>query len=156
MNRRRFIGSGVGTAAMAVLTARSGPAAAASPSVIKPKRLAAGDTVGIVAPASATFNTVDLQIARESLEALGFKVQVGGHVLDRHGYLAGEDGDRAADINRFFADPAVRAVLPCAAAGAPAGCCRPSTTTPSAATRRSLLGYSDITALHMAIPPRPA
>ena len=91
MNRRRFIGSGVGTAAMAVLTARSGPAAAASPSVIKPKRLAAGDTVGIVAPASATFNTVDLQIARESLEALGLKVQVGGHVLDRHGYLAGQD-----------------------------------------------------------------
>jgi muramoyltetrapeptide carboxypeptidase len=151
MNRRRFIGSGVGTAAMAVLTARSGPAAAASPSVIKPKRLAAGDTVGIVAPASATFNTVDLQIARESLEALGLKVQVGGHVLDRHGYLAGQDVDRAADINRFFADPAVRAVLPLRGGW---GASRLLPSLDYDAIRRNpkiVLGYSDITALHMAI-----
>src|SRR4051795_12336964 len=111
MNRRRFIGSSVATAAVAALTSRSRSAAAA-PIAIKPKRLPAGDTVGIVAPASATFNTLDLQIARESLEALGLKVQVGGHVLDRHGYLAGLDQDRAADINRFFADPNIRAVLP--------------------------------------------
>ena len=151
MNRRRFIGSGVATAAMAVLTPRSGPAAAASPSVIKPKRLAAGDTVGIVAPASATFNTVDLQIARESLEALGLKVQVGGHVLDRHGYLAGQDVDRAADINRFFADPAIRAVLP-SRGGWGASRLLPSLDYDT--IRRNpkiVLGYSDITALHMAI-----
>jgi muramoyltetrapeptide carboxypeptidase len=31
--------------------------------------------------------------------------------LDRYGYLAGRDEDRAADINDFFADPEVRAVL---------------------------------------------
>jgi muramoyltetrapeptide carboxypeptidase len=134
-----------------VLTARSGPAAAASPSVIKPKRLAAGDTVGIVAPASATFNTVDLQIARESLEALGLKVQVGGHVLDRHGYLAGQDVDRAADINRFFADPAVRAVLPLRGGW---GASRLLPSLDYDIIRRNpkvVLGYSDITALHMAI-----
>src|SRR5688500_239618 len=80
--------------------------------LLKPRRLSAGDTVALVAPASATFNTVDLDIARESLEALGLKVQVGGHLLDRHGYLAGQDRDRADDINRFFGDPSIRAVLP--------------------------------------------
>jgi len=151
MNRRRFIGSGVAAAAVAALTPRSGPASAASPSAIKPKRLAAGDTVGIVAPASATFNTVDLQIARESLEALGLKVQVGGHVLDRHGYLAGQDTDRAADINRFFADPAIRALLPLRGGW---GASRLLPSLDYDAIRRNpkiVLGYSDITALHMAI-----
>src|SRR6478609_2974180 len=103
MNRRRFMGGTAAAAALAGLTARVARAAAAPLRAIKPKRLSAGDTVGIVAPASATFNTLDLQIARESLEALGLKVQVGAHVLDRHGYLAGQDQDRAADINRFFA-----------------------------------------------------
>jgi muramoyltetrapeptide carboxypeptidase len=34
------------------------------------------------------------------------------HVLDRYGYLAGQDRDRAADINQFFADPTVAALLP--------------------------------------------
>lgn len=37
---------------------------------------------------------------------------VGRHLLDRHGYLAGQDRDRATDINRYFADASVRAVLP--------------------------------------------
>lgn len=80
--------------------------------VIRPRRLAEGDTVGLVAPANATFLSGELQIAVESLEALGFKVAIGPHLRDRHGYLAGQDKDRAADINASFADPAVRAVLP--------------------------------------------
>src|SRR6201989_3543224 len=67
---------------------------------IKPKRLAPGDTVALVSPANATFNTVDLQIAKESLEALGFKVRQSEHMLERHGYLAGDDKARAQDITR--------------------------------------------------------
>ena len=67
--------------------------------VIKPRRLAPGDTVALVSPATATFQSIDVQIAKESLEALGLKVRLGEHLLDRHGYLAGEDKARAADIN---------------------------------------------------------
>ena len=40
-----------------------------------------------------------------SLAALGLKASPGAHVLDRYGYLAGRDVDRAADINAMFADP---------------------------------------------------
>jgi len=151
MNRRRFIGSAAATAAFGALTSQPRTAAAAPPKAIKPKRLAAGDSVGIVAPASATFNTVDLQIARESLEALGLRVQVGGHVLDRHGYLAGQDRDRAADINRFFADPDIHAVLPLRGGW---GASRVLPSLDFDSIRRNpkiVLGYSDITALHMAI-----
>jgi muramoyltetrapeptide carboxypeptidase len=150
MNRRRFVGSTVAAAALAGWTSPARPAAAAL-EAIRPRRLTAGDTVGIVAPASATFNTLDLQIARESLEALGLKVQVGGHVLDRHGYLAGQDQDRAADINRFFKDPGIRAVLPLRGGW---GASRVLPSLDYEAIRRNpkiVLGYSDITALHMAI-----
>ena len=153
MHRRHFLGGlAAGAAACAVGWAR--PSAAARLPAIKPRRLSSGDTVALVAPASATFNTVDLQIAKESLEALGLKVLVGGHLLDRHGYLAGQDKDRAADINRFFADPAVRAVLPIRGGW---GSSRLLPYLDFDTIRRNpkiVLGYSDITALHMAIQAR--
>src|SRR6476619_1733738 len=110
MHRRRFIES----AAAASLAALGVPRFTFQRrvDVVKPRRLSEGDAVGLVAPANATFQSLELQIARESLEALGLEVKIGGHLLDRHGYLAGQDKDRAGDINRFFSDPLVRAVLP--------------------------------------------
>ena len=122
-----------------------------SPRVVRPKRLAAGDTVALVAPASATFQSVDLDIARESLEALGLKVKVGRHLLGRHGYLAGADKDRAADINGFFEDRDVRAVLPIRGGW---GSARVLPYLDFDTIRRNpkiVLGYSDITALLLSI-----
>jgi muramoyltetrapeptide carboxypeptidase len=150
MNRRRFLGS----AAAAAVAGRVAGAWAAEPrrqSVVKPRRLAAGDTVALVAPANATFQSVELEIARESLQALGFKVLVGGHLRDRHGYLAGQDKDRAADINRFFADASVRAVLPIRGGW---GSSRVLPYLDLDVIRRNpkvVLGFSDISALLLAI-----
>jgi muramoyltetrapeptide carboxypeptidase len=118
---------------------------------VKPRRLAPGDTVALVAPASATFRPVELDIARESLEALGLKVKVGPHLLDRHGYLAGQDKDRARDINEFFRDSSVRAVLPIRGGW---GSSRVLPHLDYEIIRRNpkvLLGFSDITALLLAI-----
>jgi muramoyltetrapeptide carboxypeptidase len=121
------------------------------PVPVLPRRLAAGDTVGIVAPASATFNSVDLAIAKESLQALGLEVEVGSHVLARHGYLAGGDKDRAADINLFFGDRSIRAVL---AIRGGWGSSRALPHLDFDLIRRNpkvVVGFSDITALHLAI-----
>ena len=118
---------------------------------IRPRKLAAGDTVGIVSPASATFQTVDVTIARESLEALGLSVRIGRNVLGRHGYLAGQDQQRAADINEFFADPTIRAVLPIRGGW---GSSRVLPYLDYDTIRKNpkvVVGYSDITALHLAI-----
>ena len=137
-------------AAGAALSSRRATASG-SAATVRPQRLAAGDTVGIVAPASATFQTVDVAIARESLEALGLNVRVGQHVLSRHGYLAGTDKDRAADINGFFADDDVRAVLPIRGGW---GSSRVLPHLDYDLIRRNpkvVVGYSDITALHLAI-----
>src|SRR4029079_4754169 len=108
MHRRAFLESAGLVAAVSAFP--SGVRGEAPPAVLKPKRLAPGDTVELVAPANATFNTVDLQIARESLEALGFKVKVGAHLLDRPCYLAGGEKARADDINKAFAGKSVAAV----------------------------------------------
>jgi len=79
--------------------------------VVKPKRLREGDLVGLINPAGATFHPDRAEIARETMAALGLRTRFGDHLLDRYGYLAGRDEDRAADINSFFADPEVRMVL---------------------------------------------
>jgi muramoyltetrapeptide carboxypeptidase len=149
MDRRQFIGS-VGGLSLAAVAARQS-LSAQRPPLIKPRRLAPGDTVALVAPASATFRAVELEIARESLTALGLQVRIGRHLLDRHGYLAGQDKDRARDINECFADGSVRAVLPIRGGW---GSSRVLPYLDFDIIRRNpkiVLGYSDITALLLAI-----
>ncbi len=148
-DRREFIAAAGATALAAVAsTARAQPRAG----VIKPPRLKPGDTLGLIHPSSATFQKMDLEIAVDNLKALGFNVKAGAHALDRYGYLAGKDVDRAADINALFADPAVQGI--CAVRGG-WGAAR---TLPYlnfetiARNPKVLFGFSDITALHMAIP----
>lgn len=82
-----------------------------SSTTLKPPRLKAGDTVGLINPAGATFHPDDVNIARETLAALGLKMKTGEHLLDRHGYLGGTDEHRSADINTMFKDPDVDAIL---------------------------------------------
>lgn len=90
------------------LSAQSRPS---RPPVIKPKRLEQGDLVGFINPAGASFDRDGAEIAREAMAALGLRTVFGEHLFDRHGYLAGQDENRAADINTLFADPEVSAVL---------------------------------------------
>jgi len=112
MNRRTFLAA----AAAPLLVPADGRLFAGTPvqtpGPLKPARLQAGDTVGLVTPATAMYQQDEVDIARESLEGLGLTVKIGQHVRDRHGSLGGQDADRAADINRFFADTTVKAILP--------------------------------------------
>ena len=127
------------------------PRFAFADAVTRPKRLHPGDTIGLVAPASVTYESLQLQIALETLDAMGLKVKVGPHVMDRFGYLAGEDEDRASDINAAFADPEIDAVF------ALRGGWGASRILPFldfdliARNPKIFLGYSDITSLLNAI-----
>jgi muramoyltetrapeptide carboxypeptidase len=121
------------------------------PATVLAPRLRAGDTVAIVAPATATFFPVDLDIARESLEAMGLKVVVGEHVLARHGNLAGRDEERAADLNRFFADRTVSGIVALRGGWGSARLLPLLDYDVIRANPKVLLGYSDITALLLAV-----
>src|SRR5437588_6573606 len=77
----------------------------------KPERLNYGDTLGIVAPASAPPDPKAIDSSIEALEALGFKTKLAPNVRKRHGFLAGHDRQRAGDLMRMFADRKVNAIL---------------------------------------------
>jgi len=79
-------------------------------SVLRPQRPGPGATVALVAP-SGPVATEALRRAIGFLRAFGYRTKVGRHLLDRAGYLAGTDEDRAADINRAFADKSVDVVF---------------------------------------------
>ena len=119
--------------------------------IIKPRRLKAGQTIGIVAPASPPNEPESLRIAIETVESLGFRVKPAPHLFDRAGYLAGEDAARAADLNALFADDEVNAIF-CARGGYGASRLLPLLNYEAIrAHPKIILGYSDITALLLAI-----
>lgn len=146
-SRRSLLGAIGAGAVTAALPLR---AATKAPPFRKPPRLKAGDVVGLVEPASATNDPFDLNIVQETIRAMGLVPKAGAHLGQRYGYLAGEDRARAADINAMYADPAVKAVF---AVRGGWGCARVLPYldfTTIAANPKLLIGYSDITALHMA------
>ncbi|MCF4969019.1 S66 peptidase family protein [Nostoc sp. CMAA1605] len=118
--------------------------------IIKPQRLKVGDTVGLVAPAGI-FDHKYIAKVQQYLTQLGLKTKQGKHIFDRYGYLAGKDSDRAQDLNDMFADNSVAAIL---AIRGGWGCNRilPLLNYPLIRSHaKILMGYSDITALLLAI-----
>jgi muramoyltetrapeptide carboxypeptidase len=128
----------------------------AAPAVTRttPQRLKIGDVVGLIEPASATDDPFDITLVEEAMRGLGLVPKRAGHLLGRFGYFSGTDKDRAADVNAMFADKDVKAIF---AVRGGWGCARilPYLNYPLiAANPKLLIGYSDITALHMAIAAR--
>ena len=78
--------------------------------LVRPRRLAPGQTVGLIAPSAAANEPERLRFAMETIESLGFRVRPGAHLFDREGYLAGGDAARAADLNAMFADDGIDVV----------------------------------------------
>lgn len=155
MRRRQFLaGATLGAAGMVAAAAAARGATPELPArraSIRPPRLRPGDTIGLVDPASATWEPVDVAIVEESLAALGFRTRRGEHLLARRGYFAGTDEQRAADLNAMIRDPGVRAIH-CIRGGW--GSARLLPRLDFAAFARSpkiLVGYSDITALLLAV-----
>jgi muramoyltetrapeptide carboxypeptidase len=76
----------------------------------KPAALRPGDLIGVVAPAAAVESEY-LEQGVAMLREMGYRVKISPHALDRAGILAGSDHDRAAELNRFFTDPEVKAIF---------------------------------------------
>ena len=76
----------------------------------KPHALKPGDTVGVVSAAAAVEKEA-LDRGLELVRSIGFQARVSKHVLDRDDILAGSDRRRADELQAFFADPDIRAIL---------------------------------------------
>ncbi|MCE0521967.1 MAG: LD-carboxypeptidase [Methylacidiphilales bacterium] len=122
-----------------------------APSLLFPPRLATGDTIGIAAPASPPEKPEIIDETIDRFTALGFRIKPGKSLRKRDGYLAGGDEERAEDINAFFADPEVRGIF---ALRGGYGSCRILPLLDYGTIRanpKPLVGYSDITAMQLAI-----
>lgn len=107
-------------------------------------------TIGILAP-SGPLRDPRLPEGIARLERQGYRVVLGDHLYDRHGYLAGTDAGRAADFNALFARQDVDAIF-CARGGY--GACRMLDYVDwavVAANPKVFVGYSDVTTLHLAL-----
>ncbi|GET38976.1 S66 peptidase family protein [Microseira wollei] len=147
IKRRKFIK----TLAVAAVASQLPIARAyASRSRIKPPCLKPGDTIGLIAPAGIV-DPESIEPITQKLATLGWQVKLGNHLLDRYGYLAGKDSDRAADVNSMFADKSVQAIL---AVRGGWGCNRILPLLNYKLIRnhpKIIMGLSDITALLLAI-----
>lgn len=150
LTTRRGMLQALGGASLAALIAPH-VHGANSAAVLKPRRLAPGATVGLINPAGPTFNRSDLTEVTEVLAALGLRWKFGEHVFDKHGFLAGTDAHRAADVNAMFRDPDVHAIM---AVRGGWGCNRILPLIDYDVVRANpkiLVGYSDITSLLIAL-----
>ncbi len=118
---------------------------------IKPARLSPGDTIAIVAPASPPPDPKAIDQSVDALKALGFRPKLARNVRQRHGFLAGTDRQRAADIMQAFADKKVNAIF-CVRGGYGASRLLPLLDYQAIRNNPKIfIGYSDLTSLHCAL-----
>ncbi len=77
---------------------------------IKPKALKKNDLIALIAPAGPVTES-KLAKAQENLSDLGFRTCFTPKILNRKGYLAGNDSDRIDDLHIAFENPDINAIL---------------------------------------------
>lgn len=122
-------------------------------SLIIPKPLKKGDTIGFISPSSGPHKLAAHRIenAVVMLNKLGYKVKIGKHALNSSGYVSDTIENRASDIHDMFRDPEVTMIM-CTIGGNNSnqlikqldyGLIKDNP--------KIFMGYSDITVLHYAL-----
>ncbi|MDG3581563.1 S66 peptidase family protein [Galbibacter pacificus] len=158
MNRRKFIARGVQVSALTAVpmgTAISQQIPetlqkAQEDTIILPKKLKKGDTVGLIAPGYALSSDA-LQNAITNVKTMGFVPYHTPRIEGNFGYLSNTDEARVADLHEMFLNPDIDGIV-CARGGY--GCTRILNQINFEHIRQNpkvLVGFSDITALVNAI-----
>ena len=117
----------------------------------KPAALGPGATLGIIAPASPARDMDHLAEGIKVIEELGFRVSLSPNVLNYNKYLAGTENERLGDFHKMFLDPAIDGII-CLRGGYGSMKLLPGIN--YSIVRRNpkiFVGYSDITALQLAL-----
>jgi muramoyltetrapeptide carboxypeptidase len=123
---------------------------AASDGWIAPPALRRGDTVRLIAPASP----VDMEKIRKAqrvFQKIGLRVDVPEDLGRSDGYLAGTDQQRIEELNTAIADPGIAAIFPCRGGYGLTRILDRIDYNLFRANPKILVGFSDITALHLAV-----
>src|SRR5438552_9447392 len=141
MNRRTFL----------QMAAASSLYAQGSTPLIRPRALKPGDTVGLITPSTFVSDPDSLALAERTITYFGLKPKWGKNVRQREGYLGGAVQGRLDDLHGMFRDREVKAVFALRGGYGAAQLLDRIDYDLIRANPKILLGYSDITALHLAI-----
>lgn len=119
--------------------------------ILLPESLSEGDTIGIISPSGAVFESEPYEIAKETFKAMGLKVRMGKYVNSRYGHLGGTDLERVDELNEMFRDKEIKALIALRGGSGAARILEMIDYEAIAQNPKIFLGYSDITALHLAI-----
>lgn len=118
--------------------------------LIAPPLLAPGARVALISPSGPLRDVTELARAEGHARVFGWETLVGPHAMGRVGYFAGTDEQRAADLVSAIADPTIDGIW-CLRGGYGAARLLPMLNLEAiSAQPKTLIGYSDITALHAA------
>lgn len=119
--------------------------------IVKPRRLEPGSNIGVIAPSSPCDDEGAVSDGAGFLREAGFNVMIGDTVYKRNRYLSGSDSERARDVNEFFLNKDIDGII-CVRGGY--GATRILNLLDYEAIAQNpkvFIGYSDITAIHVAI-----
>jgi len=117
----------------------------------RPNVLEKGDKVALIAPAGLLLHSERLDLATNFLKALGLIPICGENCHVRYGYLAGEDDLRAGDVNWAFSDADIKGVFCIRGGYGSARILDKINFDIVQQNPKFFCGYSDVTALHIAI-----
>jgi muramoyltetrapeptide carboxypeptidase len=110
-----------------------------------------GGTIGVAAPASPYDSRSEVLRGVEWWEAQGYEVKLAPGVWERDDFVAGDAETRARDLSALFADPEVDVVQVLQGGYGSAQTIPYLDFDAIAANPKPFIGFSDITALHVAI-----
>jgi len=150
MNRRNFLASASAALTLPLIN-RHINASAIPDGLIRPKALRAGDTVGVITPSTPVTDPDRLALVTRTLNFFGLHAKVGKNVGRHSVDFAASVDERLDDLHSMFRDKDVSAVF---ALRGGYGCGQLLDRVDYDLIRRNtkiFLGFSDITALHLAI-----
>jgi muramoyltetrapeptide carboxypeptidase len=109
-----------------------------------PQALHPGDAVAVIAPAGP-FDRPSFESGLAAIRER-YRVRYDERIFERHRYLAGDDARRLAELTAALTGPETKAVL-CARGGY--GTMRLLAKLPRVVVPKPLVGFSDVTALHL-------
>lgn len=78
---------------------------------VKPPALRSGDRVGLVCPGSRPATPAVVARAEQVVSEMGFVPVLGAGILSVHGFMAGTDSERLADLSAFLSDESIAGIF---------------------------------------------
>lgn len=151
MRRRNFLASAGAALAVAPLLRQTGHSKTLAADLIRPKALRPGDTVGVITPSTPVIDPDRLAVVERTMKYFGLRWKMGKNVGKRSVDYPSFVNERLDDLHAMFRDREVAAVF----------CLRGGYGSPNLLDRidydlirrnpKIFLGFSDITAMHLAI-----